>query len=258
MVNKVSIITPTYNSEKYISETIESVISQTYKEWEMLIVDDCSSDSTCEIISKYIESDSRIKLVKLEKNSGAAIARNEALNKATGRFIAYLDADDIWFSDKLSKQVEFMIKEKSGFSCTSYNVISDDGEDLKKKITMKKELDYTGFLINNLIQTVGVMVDLEIVDKHRLVMPNMRRRQDAATWLQVLKSGVNCKGIEESLAYYRRATGSLSSNKFKAVKGVWYLYREVEKLPLGFACYCFCRYAFLAVWKRVYLKKCIV
>lgn len=253
MGNKVSIITPTYNSEKYIAKTIESVMSQTYKEWELLIVDDCSSDSTCEIVHKYIEKDERIKLFKLEENAGAAIARNTALDKATGRFIAYLDSDDIWFTDKLGKQVRFMINEKSGFSCTSYNVISDEGEDLRKKITMKKELDYTGFLINNLIQTVGVMVDLEIVNKDRLIMPNMRRRQDAATWLQVLKSGVSCKGIDESLAYYRRASGSLSSNKFKAIKGVWYLYREVEKLPLWFSLYCFVRYAFLAVWKRIYL-----
>lgn len=252
---KVSIITPSYNSEKYIAETIYSVINQTYSNWEMIIVDDKSTDRTCEVVKEFMQKDERIKLIALEKNGGAAIARNVALEQATGRFIAYLDADDLWYADKLEKQITFMVNKKCGFSCTSYEVIDDNGNSLNKYIHMQEKADYIGFLTNNLLQTVGIMVDTEIVDKKYLQMPNMRRRQDAATWLQILKSGNACFGIKEVLAQYRRTEGSLSSNKVRAVKGIWYLYREVEKLSLPFALYCFVRYAFLAVWKRIYIGK---
>lgn len=249
----VSIITPAYNSEKFIEKTIISVLEQDYNNWEMIIVDDCSNDRTCEIVNRWTLNDERIKLIRQNKNSGAAIARNVALEKSKGRFIAYLDADDIWLSDKLSKQVKFMMDMKCGFSCCSYEVIDNEGISKKKFIKMMDKVDYMGFLTNNLLQTVGIMVDLEIIQRDKLVMPNMRRRQDAATWLKVLKSGHMCYGMKEVLAQYRRVEGSLSSNKVKAVKGVWYLYRKVEKLNLLVSIYCFIRYAILAVWKRVYV-----
>lgn len=253
--DKVSIITPTYNSSKYIEETITSVINQTYDNWEMIIVDDCSNDDTCKIIEDISKKDERIKLIKLKENLGAANARNVALRNSNGYFIAYLDADDLWSPSKLKKQISFMKNKQCGFSCSSYDVIDSEGKSLDKKVIMKEVVDYKGFLINNLLQTVGIMVDLNIVDKKYLEMPNMKRRQDAATWLQILKAGYKCYGIEESLCKYRRVSGSLSSNKFKAVKGVWYLYRNVEKLGLIFSCYCFIRYSILAVWKRIYIGK---
>lgn len=250
----VSIITPSYNSEQYIEETILSVMNQTYPNWEMIIVDDYSSDRTCELVEEMQKKDKRIKLIKLQENSGAGNARNVALQNSNGRFIAYLDADDIWYPEKLEKQVTFMLEKNCGFSCISYEVISNEGQPYNKYIVMKDKLDYRGFLIYNLIQTVGIMIDLNIVQRECLVMPNMRRRQDAATWLQVMKKGHPCYGMKNILAKYRRTTDSLSSNKYRAVKGVWYLYREVEHLNLPFSCYCFVRYAILAVWKRVYPK----
>lgn len=255
MEYKVSVVTPSYNSEKYISKTIESVQAQTYKDWEMIIVDDCSTDKTCEIVEKYIAGDSRIKLLKQEMNAGAGSARTRAMCESTGRFIAYLDADDIWKPQKIEKQVEFMIKNNCGFSCTSYEVIDDYGNLKGKEVHMLPKVDYVGFLTNNLLQTVGIMVDTEKVDKELLVMPDIRRRQDAATWLQVLKSGHECFGMKSILAEYRRTQGSLSSDKIKAVKGIWHLYRNIEHLSLPFSCYCFIRYAAFAVWKRLYLKK---
>lgn len=251
----VSIIMPAYNSERYIKETIESVLKQTYKNFELIIVDDNSSDNTYEVIDKFSKIDNRIKKFKLSNNFGAAKARNLALKNSKGRFIAYLDADDIWYDEKIEKQVKFMLDNNYGFSCTSYEVIDDSGKSLNKFIIMAEELDYKGFLINNLIQTVGVIVDTQIVSRELLKMPNMRRRQDAATWLQVLKQGYSCYGMNNILAKYRRTKGSLSSNKFKAVKGMWYLYRKVEHLSLAFSSYCFIRYAFLAVKKRIYLNK---
>lgn len=252
MQDMVTIVTPSWNSEKYIENTIKSVQAQTYKNWEMIIVDDCSTDRTVEIVKGISEKDSRVKVLVQDKNGGAAKARTRAMLAGEGRYVAYLDADDIWKPKKLEKQIAFMKEKDCGFSCTTYEVIDDEGNPKNKIIHMLPKVDYRGFLTNNLLQTVGIMVDTAKVDKKFLVMPDIRRRQDAATWLQVLKAGFDCYGIDEVLAEYRRAEGSLSSNKIKAVKGMWILYRDVEHLSLLFSCYCFVRYAFLAVWKRVY------
>lgn len=252
---KVSIITPTWNSEKYIIETIKSVKNQTYQNWEMVIVDDCSTDRTIDVLKGIAKTDKRIKVLQQEKNLGAGAARTRGMLSSVGRFVAYLDADDLWKPNKLEKQVQFMKENNYAFSCTSYEVVNDAGVPLNKYIHMLPEVDYIGFLTNNLLQTVGIMVDVEKVDKKYLIMPDIRRRQDAATWLQILKAGYKCYGLDLILAKYRRTTGSLSSNKFKAIKGVWGLYRDIEHLSFPFSCYCFIRYALLAVWKRVYLNK---
>lgn len=252
-MDMVSIITPSWNSEKYIEATIRSVQAQTYQNWEMIIVDDCSTDGTVEIVEGICKEDSRIKLLQQDVNGGAGKARTRAMQNAEGRYIAYLDADDIWKPDKLEKQVKFMQEKQCAFSCTSYEVINDAGEPLNKLVHMLPKVDYVGFLTNNLLQTVGIMVDISAVDRKCLVMPDIRRRQDAATWLQILKAGHECYGLDEILAEYRRAENSLSSNKLKAIKGVWALYRDIEHLSLPFSCYCFVRYAFLAVWKRIYI-----
>ena len=250
---KVSVITPCFNSAKYIAATIQSVQSQSMKDWQMIVVDDCSTDNTLEIVQSFADKDPRIIVIRSQENKGAGAARTAALEYATGRYIAYLDADDIWKPDKLEKQTRFMEEHQYAFSCTSYEVIDDNGNRLNKTVTMLPVVDYIGFLTNNLLQTVGIMVDTTIVPRELLRMPDIRRRQDAATWLNILKNGYSCYGMTEVLAEYRRANNSLSSNKFSAVKGTWKLYREIEGLSLPFSCYCFCRYAVLAVWKRIYL-----
>ena len=196
----VSIITPSWNSEGYIKDTVQSVQNQTYKNWEMIIVDDCSTDRTVEIVENIAKTDSRVKILRQENNLGAGAARTRGMQSASGRFIAYLDADDIWKPEKLEKQVDFMIRNNYGFSCTSYEVIDNDGKSMNKYVHMLPKVDYIGFLTNNLLQTVGIMVDTDKVDKKYLVMPDIRRRQDAATWLQILKAGFVCYGIDEILA----------------------------------------------------------
>lgn len=255
MKNKVSIITPIYNSEKFLRATIESVLNQTYKNWELILVDDCSTDKSNKIIDEYINNDERIKYYLLEKNSGAAVARNYALEKSTGRFIAYLDADDLWDSYKLEKQVEFMMNNQYGFTCTNYEVIDEEGLSKGKIVKMPSEINYNLFLRNTIIQTVGVMIDINLVDKNLLNMPLIRRRQDAGTWCQILKQGINCIGLNENLASYRRVSNSLSSNKFKAIKGTWYLYRNIEKLSICRSLYSFVGYAWNACKKRIYIIK---
>lgn len=252
MEDKVTVVTPTWNSAKYIRETIASVQAQTYQNWEMIIVDDCSTDNTVEIIKDIAKKDTRIRIIEQKNNQGAAVARNIAVQNSTGRYVAYLDSDDRWKPDKLEKQIRFMQDKGCEFSCSSYEVIDSTGKSLNKIVYMLDKVDYRGFLLNNLLQTVGIMVDTYKVDKSLLIMPNIRRRQDAATWMQILKSGLLCHGMREVLAEYRRTPNSLSSNKFKAVIGTWKLYREIEKLPLILSLYCFMRYAILAIWKRIY------
>lgn len=252
---KISIITPVYNCEKLIEKIIECVLNQTYKNWEWLLVDDCSPDDSAIIIKKYAKNDNRIKYFKLSENSGAAVARNKALAESTGRFVAYLDADDLWKNDKLEKQVKFMLENQYSFTCTDYEKITETGNSLNKIIKIPKKVDYNLFLRNTIIQTVGVMVDTKLTGKELLKMPNIRRRQDAATWCQLLKNGHDCYECPENLSYYRVVTNSLSSNKFKAIKMNWYWYRKIEKLSLWKACYCFIGYAFNGVRKRIYIKR---
>lgn len=249
----ISIITPLYNSEEFLKETIDCIINQTYENWELLMVDDCSTDNSAKIAKEYEAKDKRIKYFKLKENSGAAVARNTALEKSKGRFIAYLDADDTWKPEKLEKQIKFMLENKCGFSCTDYEKIDENGKSLKV-IKIPEKVNYNLYLRNTIIQTVGVMVDTKITGKDVLVMPNIRRRQDAATWCQILKAGHDCYEVPEVLSNYRVVKGSLSSNKFKAIKGTWTLYRDIEKLPLWKSCFCFIGYAFNAVKKRIYFK----
>lgn len=253
---KVSVLTPNYNSQKYVADTIRSLQAQTHTNWEMIVVDDCSRDDSCRIIEEFAREDPRIILIRQDVNGGAAAARNRGLQAVTGRFVAYLDADDIWLPHKLETQIAFMLEKQCGFSCASYEVINDAGQPLHKNVMMLPKVDYVGYLTNNLLQTVGIMVDLSIVDKSLLVMPTqLKISEDAATWLQILKAGHPCYGTPDVLAQYRRAEKSLSSNKFKAVKAIWTMYRKVQHLSLPFSCYCFVRYAFLAVWKRLYPNK---
>ena len=223
----VSIITPVYNCERFIEITINSVRSQTYENWELLLVDDCSPDNSDQIIERIMKEDSRIKYIKLEKNSGAAVARNVGLERSKGRYIAYLDADDVWYNNKLESQIRFMAEYDVQFTCCDYEKIEEDGTNLNKIIHMPTTITYKQLLRNTIIQTVGVVVDLNKVDKKLLIMPNVRRGQDSATWLQLLKNGVVFKGQNVVLAQYRRVSQSLSSNKISAIKRTWYLYRGV-------------------------------
>lgn len=249
----VSIITPVYNCEKYIEDAINSVISQTYENWEMILVDDCSNDKSFEIINEYCKKDNRIKLFKLEKKGGAAIARNKAMEMAKGRFLAFLDGDDIWVEKKLEIQLKLMKENNSAISYGNYEVIVEDGSSMNKIVKVPKEITYEQYLRNTIIQTVTVMIDREKTGDIR--MPNIEMRQDFATWLSILKRGYTALGINEVLGKYRRVRQSLSSNKFKTMRKNWYVYRKIEKLSLIKSIYCFTGYAFNATLKRVNFRQ---
>ena len=248
--NLVSIITPVYNASRFIDETIKSVQAQTYKEWEMILVDDCSTDNSYDIIKKYSKDDERIKYIKLEKNSGAAVARNTAIANSKGRYIAFLDSDDIWYEDKLEKQINFMKDKNIGFSFTSYELMSEDGELLNKTIKVPSKIDYNNYLKNTIIGCLSVIIDKEKIGDFR--MPNIRANQDMATWLYIMRDR-NCVayGLNECLAKYRLVNGSISNNKVKAAKSVWNVYRNIENLSLIKSSYVFVGYVINAVLKRL-------
>ncbi len=247
----VSVITPVYNSERFIKETIESVLNQTYTNLELIIVDDASIDNSTEIIRTYRERDTRIKYIRNTKNSGAAISRNIALENAKGRFIAFLDSDDIWDERKLEVQIAYMRKHKIGFSFTSYQIMDADGKVYERIIKAPDKVNYHYLLKNTIIGCLTVVLDRNIIGDIR--MPIVRSSQDFATWLSILKNGHVAYGIKEVLAKYRKVNGSLSSNKLKALRSNWLVYRKIEKLSLVKACYVFIFYVLHALKKHVLL-----
>lgn len=245
----VSIITPVYNADRFIKETIESVQQQTYKNWEMILVDDLSTDKSEEIIKSMQKEDSRIRYIKLKQNSGAAIARNIAIEKARGRYIAFLDSDDLWKYNKLEKQIKFMRENNYGFTFTSYELMSEDGTNLNKIVKVPQKINYDGLLKNTIIGCLTVVIDRELVLDFK--MPLLRKGQDTATWLKILRNYPYAYSIDENLAKYRLVEGSISSNKLGALKRTWNTYRNVEKLSLIKSCYVFIYYIINAIKKRL-------
>ena len=224
----VSIIMPTYNCAKFIGKTIESVLNQTYSNWELIIVDDCSKDNTEEVVKAF--NDSRIKYNKLENNSGAAIARTEAMKIASGTYMAFLDSDDLWKKDKLEKQLKFMKENNYNFTCTAYEQINEAGEKLNKIIKSKKRADYNRILLDCPVGNSTVMYNVEKLGKFEV--PNIRKRNDDCLWLQILKKEKYIYGMTEVLMEYRIRSNSISSNKFSLIKYHWQLYREIEHLSV--------------------------
>lgn len=245
----VSIVTPVYNAERFLAETIKSIQNQTYKNWELLLVDDCSKDNSPSIIKEFQKDDNRIKYIKLDKNSGASVSRNTGIKNASGRFIAFVDSDDLWIPEKLEMQIDYMLKQKVGFSFTSYRYMKESGELTNKVARAPKKIDYGGLLKNTIIGCSTVVIDRDIVGDFE--MPNVRRGQDTATWLQILKKEEYAYGIENDLVNYRLVGDSLSSNKIKAIRRTWNTYRNVEKLGVFKSCYVFCFYAYNAIKKRL-------
>ena len=227
---EVSIVMPAFNSEQYIEEAMESVLCQTYANWELLVVDDCSSDRTPEIIKYHAARDGRIKPVRLDTHSGASKARNTAMTLASGIYIAFLDSDDLWHPEKLALQTDFMEKNNLLFSCTSYRKIDERGEDMGQIVAANETQDYEG-LLRRCPGNSTVMYNARVLGK--FTVPHIRKRNDYALWLQVIKKAENLYGLDEILCCYRVRLNSLSARKIPLVKYQWQVYRSIEKLPLG-------------------------
>lgn len=218
---------PSYNTSKYIVETIQSVLAQTYKDWELLIVDDCSTDNTDEIVEPFL-ADKRIHYLKNEKNSGAAVSRNRALREAKGRWIAFLDSDDLWMPEKLERQISFMEKNGYAFSYTNYEEIDVNGNITGVYVTGPKKITKAGMFNYCWPGCLTVMYDKEVVGLVQIV--DIKKNNDYAMWLKVCQKA-DCYLLNEKLAKYRRGrAGSISTHSFKMLIGWHYkLYHEAEK-----------------------------
>ena len=248
----ISIVTPVYNAAAFIRQTMEMVQAQTYTDWELILVDDGSKDNSCEVIESYLKEnpDERIRLIKKEKNEGAALSRNRGIKEAKGRYIAFLDADDVWLSHKLQRQMEFMKKTDAGFVFSAYEFGDEDAVGTGRIVHVPESLTYKKALSRTVIFTTTVLLDTTKVSKDLIYMPNVPS-EDSATWWQILRNGHVARGLDEVLAIYRRPGKSLSSNKLKAIQRIWYLYRKVEKLSLAHSCIAFVGWAYRATIRRI-------
>lgn len=251
--NLVSVIMPSYNSAETISESIESIISQSYQNWELLVTDDCSTDDTVEILTAYAKKDSRIRFFMNPRNSGAAVSRNNSISYSNGTFLAFLDSDDIWLPGKLQRQVDFMNTNRYvDFSFTAYCLINGNGKDLGKTIDLQGEnlcFSYRDMLHKK--ATLGCStVMLRKSSFEDISMPLIRTGQDYALWLKLLKTGKKAYLLNEVLTEYRILPNSISRNKFKKSKRQWQIYREIERLSLFSAGISFAFYAWRAVFRR--------
>lgn len=229
----VSVIMPTFNCGNFIAKSIDSVIAQTVTDWELCIVDDCSSDNTRAVLQPYLKKYPNIHYTRLVKNSGPAVARTEALRQATGKYVAFLDSDDLWTPDKLEKQIAFMEQNNILFSCTAFRHIDEKGELQDVVRIPPKKTDYNKMLyMSNPTGNLTVMYNREVLGDYEV--PTIKKRNDFALWLRILRDVPYCYGMPEILAYYRVRSNSVttSSSKLQLVKYHWSLYREHEKLPL--------------------------
>lgn len=246
----VSIITPVYNAERFITKTVESVIKQSYQQWELLLVNDCSTDDSLTIINQLATQDERIKVINLAQNSGAAVARNTGLDYASGKYIAFIDSDDCWGSEKLAKQIAFMQAGQIALSYTDFAFVDEEGELIKEKADIPLTLDYEGLLKNTAIACSTVMIDRDKVKPFH--MPLLRKGQDTATWLLLMReNNIAAYGLKDVLNYYRQVKGSISHNKIGALKRTWNTYYNVENLPLSKASYYFTHYVLNAIMRRI-------
>ena len=248
--NRISIVVPVYNAEDFILETIKMVRQQTYENFELILVDDASTDNSVRLIEDAISSDNRIKLIKKCSNAGAAAARNAGISAATGRYLAFLGADDIWYKDKLEKELAFLKEKKAAFVFTAYEFGDENANPTGKVVHVPETLTFKEALSRTVIFTTTVLIDMEVLPKDKIFMPQIES-EDTATWWTILKGGIVAYGLDEVLAIYRRPAKSLSSNKFAAIRRIWGLYRKIAGLSPVVSLFYFIGWAVRATVRRL-------
>jgi len=239
----VSIVTPVYNAQATLQTTIDSVLAQTYPNWELILVNDASSDQSAQLLTQAASKDKRIRVITLKENLGAAKARNLALDSARGQYIAFLDSDDAWDTLKLEKQLKFMKDNQYSFTFTAYRTTKG------RIVKAPSSVDYRHLLVNNVIGCLSVVIDRR--ERGDFKMPEYRKGQDHLTWLSLLKNGTLAYGLNEVLGTYTEGNaGSLSGNKLKAAKRQWFNYRKALGFGLFKSAYYFIQYAALALQKH--------
>ena len=254
MSELVSIITPTFNAEKYIRATLQSVLNQSYQNWEIILVDDASTDLTVSIIEEFAQKDNRIKLFQLAENSGNGFARNVALEKAAGKYIAYLDADDLWFPLKLEKQIQFLKANNLPFTFSFYDCIDEEGNSLNRRVEAPLNLTYNQLFFCNYVGNLTAIYDVDYFGK--ITLEASQKRQDWRLWLTILKKIKTTKPVSEPLAFYRIRKDSISSSKFKLIKHNFGVYREFHGYNFVFSVLLMIRFLFTQmIIKPHYIKK---
>jgi len=243
----VSIITPNHNGAQYIAETIRSVRSQSYPHWEMIIIDDCSTDNSLEIIKEFIQTDNRIKIVRHVKKVGPAKARNSGIKIARGRYVAFIDSDDLWLPEKLEIQVAFMLEKKTVLSYTSYKKINENNDVISKIILAPDSVIYKELLLSCSIGNSTAMYDADKLNK--MYVPDILTSEDHALWLSILKQGYTARGIIEPLTLYRVHRKALSRNKIRKAFYQWQVYRNLEHLTIFKSLYYMSCYAYYGLKK---------
>ena len=246
----VSIVMPVHNAGAVLKETVQSVLDQSFGDYELIMVEDNSSDESLELMQRLSASDERIRVLVNNKEHGAAHARNLGIKAARGRYLAYLDADDIWQKDKLLKTLRFLRKHGASFVFTAYEFGNEKAEGTGKIVHVPRMLDYSHALTRTVIFTSTVMLDLKKLGKKRVLMPDIPS-EDTASWWKILRSGVTAYGLDENLVVYRRAGRSLSSNKIVAVKRIWDLYRKREHLSIPLSLCCMIGWGWRATVRRI-------
>jgi teichuronic acid biosynthesis glycosyltransferase TuaG len=248
---KVSIITPSYNSAGFIGETIRAIREQSWKDWELLVTDDCSTDDTRQVVAAFADKDERIRLFALPENSGADIARNHSIGQATGRFIAFCDSDDLWTPDKLEKQIAFMLENNYAFTFAPYYLLNEEGR--KTGISpARPKVSYKDLLLTCDIGCLTAVYDTEKLGKQ--YMPAIRKSHDYALWLKILKQIDFAYSYPAPLGYYRVRSHSVSRNKLHAMRYNWKVYREVEKIPFLRSLAIITVYSFYNLWRYARIR----
>ena len=242
----VSIVTPAYNAERFVQKTIDSVKNQSYQKWELLIADDCSSDRTREIVAGESECDARIKLIKCDKNGGPAAARNAAISAARGRWLAFLDSDDWWLPEKLTKSIDHANAKRAALVYTGFRRVSWDGDTVGRQVEVPGSLSYRQLLGHTAIATSTVLIDRSLVGN---VQMQPVFYDDFVCWLGILKNGHLAYGLNEDLMRYRVVQNSVSRNKWRSAREVWKTYRRIEELGLLMSIWCFASYSARAFFK---------
>lgn len=248
MAPLVTIITPCYNSAAFITATLNSVVEQTYRNWELLVIDDKSTDDTCTIVEAFAKQHPNIRLIKLAQNGGVANARNIGLDEAKGKYIAFLDSDDIWMKDKLAQQVAYMEQKSLPMSFCAYHRIDEAGNIISQKIAVPFSVNYRQLLSHNVIIFSTSLILRSVIGPTRFKKAG---HEDWIFWLDIFRKPFNGYGINEPLVLYRIRKGSVSANKLKVIGYTWKILRENEKLGLFKSIYLFTKYAFATVWKRL-------
>jgi glycosyltransferase involved in cell wall biosynthesis len=245
MENLVSIITPTFNSEPFIIQTIQSVQNQTHTNWEMIIVDDCSTDNTASLVYEETKHDSRIKFFQLKSNSGAGVARNYAINRAKGKYVAFLDSDDLWKPEKLHRQISFLNDKKLPFTFSFYDCIDEQGKKLNRRIETPLELTYRQLFFCNYVGNLTGIYDTEYFGK--IPINSIRKRQDWMMWLTILKKLRKAHVVPESLAFYRIRKESISASKIDLIKYNFKIYRKFHQINFLGSVFCMTIFLFTQI-----------